>query len=203
MKQRTTVAVDVDDVLVPHGDVLIDHLNGKFRTEADIQGFFSLDELMEAYGRSRQEIKDKIHDFLESEEFARMEPAEESIRAIEKLKRYYELTIVTARPGIAHNMTREWLEQHFPETFQSINFTNLDYEWGTLKKVSKRNVCEALAADYLVDDSLKHIAEVAECGMKGILFGSYHWNQADTLPPGCVRAENWDEVINILVPSDA
>lgn len=202
MESLNTVAVDIDDVLVPHGDVLIDHLNGKFKIEADIQGFFSLDELMDAYGRSRQEIKTKIHDFLESEEFARMEPTEESVWAIDRLKQHYDLTIVTARPGITHNMTKDWLEQHFPDTFQSINFTNMDYEWGTLKKVSKRNVCESLGADCLIDDSLKHIQEVIECGMYGILFGNYHWNQTDELPARAVRAEDWQEVVNILIPAN-
>lgn len=199
---RQTVAVDIDDVLVPHGDVLIEHLNRKFRSSVNIEGFYSLDELMIAYERSKDEIRQKIHDFLESDEFAAIEPVEESVDALASLKPYYKLMIVTARPGITHRMTEQWLRSHFPEVFSGVHFANTDYSWGTLKGVSKQNICQVIAADYLIDDSLKHIEEVTSCGMKGILFGDYHWNQADDLPERAVRASDWSEVLRILLPKE-
>ncbi|MEX0749119.1 MAG: hypothetical protein WD467_01470 [Candidatus Saccharimonadales bacterium] len=202
MSRRTTIAVDVDDVLVPHGEVLIDHLNRMFSAQVSMEGFYSLDELMDSFGKTKGEIQQQIHDFLESDEFAAIAPVEEAVAALDQLKRRYDLTVVTARPGITHNMTQRWLQQHFPDTFQDVYFSNFDHEWGTVKNVSKRNVCEAIAAEYLIDDSLKHITEVVECGMRGILFGDYHWNQTDRLPPHTVRADNWDDVLKILLSDD-
>lgn len=199
---KKTIAVDVDDVLVPHGDVLIDHLNEMFGEEIAINGFYSLDELMISYGRTKEEIRNRIHDFLESEEFAAIEPIEESLEAIDQLKAHYDLKIVTARPAITHRMTEDWLKRHFPDTFTDVQFSNLDYQWGTLKKVSKHNTCQAIGAEYLIDDSLKHIIEITECGMKGILFGDYHWNQIDELPENAVRAADWSEVLEILLPKE-
>ncbi len=200
--KREIIAVDIDDVLVPHGDVLIEHLNKKFRANVNIEGFYSLDELMIAYQRSKQEIRQRIHDFLESDEFAAIEPVEESVDALASLKPHYELIIVTARPGITHRMTEEWLREHFPEVFSGVHFANTDYSWGTLKGVSKQNICQVIAADYLIDDSLKHIEEVVACGMKGILFGDYHWNQADELPENAVRVSGWNEALSVLLPKE-
>lgn len=195
-KRIQTIAVDVDDVLVPHGEVLIEHLNRMFAREVKVEGFYSLDELMAHYGETREDIRQQIHEFLESDEFAEIEPVEESITALRRLQQDYHLTVVTARPGITHRMTREWLTAHFPDVFAGVHFANADYNWGTVKGVSKQNICQTIAADYLIDDSLRHIQEVAECGMKGILFGNYHWNKTEEpLPPHAVRVADWQGVL--------
>lgn len=195
---KPTVAIDVDDVLVPHGEVLIEYLNRRFETSVIMNGFYSLDELSDSFNKSRGDIQNELHNFLESEEFAAIEPIEESMKGVERLRPHYELKIVTARPGIVHRMTGQWLEQYFPGIFKDVQFSNMDYQWGTVTKVSKQNACQVIGADCLIDDSLKHIQEVSECGMRGILFGNYHWNQADELPPNTVRAGDWEEVVRIL-----
>lgn len=197
--QRITIAVDIDEVLVPHRKPLIERLCEISGVDVEMEGITTLNELLTLFEHSPEEIHRQIHEFLESEEFAALEPIEESIAAIEELKKHFDLQIVTARPGIMQRMTKEWLEQHFPDTFADVHFSNEGFEWATADKVSKLNACQTIGAQYLIDDTLKHIEEVVACGMKGILFGDYEWNQVESLPPNTVRATNWDEAVTYLL----
>lgn len=110
----------------------------------------------------------------------------------------YDLVVVTSRQLIIEEQTRAWLSKNFPaDTFSAVVFGN---HWGLSgHKVPKVELCRQLGATMLVDDSLNYVCEMAEEGMRAVLFdlgGKYGWNKGKgALPDGVVRLESWDEVI--------
>lgn len=194
---RTIIAVDVDDVLVPHADHLIGFLNRTFSSTISLDRFFSFEEIVELAGGDEQALIQQTRRFLDSVQFTGIGPVAEAVDVLQKLKSRYGLVIVTARPLVIEEMTRGWLEEHFPSTFDSAHFVNLDWDWGRGHRTSKMDVCSATGASVLIDDSSDHIAEAVESGMQGLLFGDYPWNAE--LPEGAVRVPDWKAVEKVLL----
>lgn len=194
---KLIVAVDVDDVLVPHETLLVK----EFRRYFDEH--YSRDSMHGATASlsegQKQQVKEIMNRFLTSEEFRSIEPIEGAVQIMGQLDGYYKLVIVTARPKVIHEITKEWLHRHFPAIFNDIHFVNEGHGWGEVRGVSKREVCQQIGARYLIDDSLLHIQEAAECGVNGLLFGDYSWNQAGELPQNTIRVKDWTEVAKALL----
>lgn len=194
---KPVIAVDVDDVLVPHADHLIGFLNRTFHSNISLDRFFSFEEIVELAGGNERELVEQTRLFLDSIEFTGIGPVAEAVQVIERLKTRYGLVIVTARPLVIEAMTRRWLEEHFPASFDSAHFVNLDWDWGRGHRTSKMEVCRAAGASILIDDSSFQIEEAVANGMQGLLFGDYPWNAH--LPEGATRVGDWPEVAKLLL----
>lgn len=196
MKQQT-IAIDVDDVLVMHEPYLIERYRRHFDPHYPHDHLHGISTLLS--DEQITQVKEVMDRFLASEELQSAEPVEGATSVVRQLAEYYKLVVITSRPKITHDMTREWLSQHFPDIFSDIHFVNTGHGWGEVRGVSKREVCQQADAQYLIDDSLLHIREAAECGVNGFLFGDYPWNQAEELPANMARVKDWDEVAKTLL----
>ncbi len=202
MKRIKTIAIDVDDVLMPHVEALLEYYSKAYDiklADDDLAKFGLLANALRSSGVDRDTFIADIERYLTSPDFHEIEPFGDAIVAINRLKSKYNLNIVTARPKALHDQTKNWLDQHFPGIFEDVRFTNYGI-WGYPDKTeSKANVCQVLGADILIDDSPNHIIEAADCGMSGILFGSYPWNIDVKLPKNAIRVKNWDEALERLM----
>lgn len=194
---RPVIAVDVDDVLVPHAPGLIGFLNRSFNANITLDRFFSFEDIVQSAGGDEGQVVEQTLCFLNSVEFAGMGPIEEAVGVIEGLKERYDLVIITARPLFIEKMTRRWLEEHFPSTFCSAHFVNLDWEWGRGHHASKMDVCRSERVEVLIDDSPFQIGEAIRSGIVGLLFGNYPWNME--LPEGAERVVDWAAVSRRLL----
>jgi 5'(3')-deoxyribonucleotidase len=194
---RPVLAVDIDDVLVPHESLLVEQVRKHVTPDYPFESMYELklSKQPEAY---RNQLIELLSDYLISDEFFRIGPIKEAAAALTRLKRRYHLVIASARPVIIKMSTQQWLQQHFPDTFRDIGFVNVE-KWGVGHTVIKDPLLEQLGADILIDDSLRHITSAAANGISGILFGDYTWNQTDKLPDGVKRAKDWRAVEEILL----
>lgn len=195
---KPTVAVDIDDVLVPHEVHLAKwyrrHIDPRYPHDDMRQlGLHRLSE------RQRQHVIEIMNAFLESADFLDIPPHPGASEALQKLGREYELVVLTGRPGVARPTTETWLQRHFPAVFSDVHYANPHHGWATLSSVSKRELCSRSGAGYIIDDDERHIRDVSSAGTSGILFGTYSWNRVEELPPNTVRAEDWDEVLEVLL----
>ncbi|CAN0222487.1 unnamed protein product, partial [Phaeothamnion confervicola] len=87
-----------------------------------------------------------------------------------------EFHLVTSRQHAIEPETRAWISRHFPGTFSSLQFGNHWAAAGTGRKRSKPDMCAAVGAVLLVDDSLQYAQECAAAGMRVALHGRYAWN---------------------------
>ena len=107
---------------------------------------------------------------------------------------------------------RRYAREHFPGTFSDLHFGN---HFGRAAapgaaakpKVSKPEMCRAIGAVALIDDSADYATQCAEAGVPTVLFGEYGWNAkfegaaaaAASVGDGRAealvrRARNWAEV---------
>ncbi|EKU21290.1 5 deoxy cytosolic type c protein domain containing protein [Nannochloropsis gaditana CCMP526] len=95
--------------------------------------------------------------------------------------------------------TEEWVQKHYPGIFTGLHYGN--HYSATGPQRSKGDMCQAIKAQLLVDDSLRYAHQVAQdAGIPVLLFGDYAWNQADpslppsSLPPSITRVTRWEDV---------
>ncbi len=197
MSKLPVLAVDIDDVLAHHNELLAGHYRRSHGVDiwSEEEGRSFLDQL-KAAGLSEEEAIESSEALIQSEGFY-IAPIQGAIEALGRLKKDYHLIIITSRPLSIETKTREWLECHFPGTFQHVEFVGAP-RWGAGYVASKADKFRHHRVDILIDDRLRHCLAAAEHGIDAILFGEYAWNRVAQLPPGMRRAKSWPAVVELL-----
>ena len=192
-----TIAIDIDEVLLPHFQDLITYYNRLYGTRLTLNDNHPKD--VTNWGTDSREVAiRRVQNFFETEEFKNSQPFAEAIEAVRQLSTNFRLIIITSRDTIIEDITRKWLDEHFPELFKEVHFTSMYSLEGAGK--SKGVVSKSANVDWLIDGSYEHICDATEQGIKGLLFGDYPWNQQASLPSGVVRVKDWYEVIRYFEP---
>jgi uncharacterized HAD superfamily protein len=189
--KKPIIAVDIDEVLMPHFGDLIGWYNSQFGTALTLYdnhpsdpGNWGTDDIEVAIRR--------VHQFYDTHEFKTSKPLKEAQSVLERLRSRYELVIVTARDTVLEAATTDWLDEHFKEIFSAVHFTRHFSLEG--KRRPKAEILHEENASYFIDDSLEHVLAAAQRGISCILFGDYAWNQSKELPNNVVRCKNWRTV---------
>ena len=125
--------------------------------------------------------------------FGDMDGAKE---ALAELGKNFKLVIITTRMTVVNQLTKDWLDLHYPGIFDEVVFSGFyDKLTPDSKYKTKGELAKEAGASYLIDDQPKHVIAAAKLGIKGLLFGDYGWNRVDTLPDGVVRVKDWKEVL--------
>jgi hypothetical protein len=84
---------------------------------------------------------------------------------------------VTSRQNTLQEITKQWIDAHFPSVFEGVHFGNHYASDGSPSR-SKAEICKELGAVALIDDSRHHAVSAAKAGVPlVILFGDYGWNK--------------------------
>jgi uncharacterized HAD superfamily protein len=192
--KRLRIAIDCDDVIVPTAQLIIDNYNKTYGSHLTLADMYSDDRRQWNAPDDETAIR-RVDEYLKTNEYQQAAPFKEAIHAIKLLGKYHDLHVVTARSDFLSESTIGTLTQHFPNVFQSVEFTNFYGE----NPRSKSEVCQQLHADLLIDDHIHHAELAAKCGIDVFLFGSYPWNQGVITSPNIQRVKDWDEVLERLV----
>jgi uncharacterized HAD superfamily protein len=120
-------------------------------------------------------------------------PVKGAAEALGQLSVKYDVIVMTSRDIKVENITRSWLNRQFPELFKDVHL--LGNKQDSVSWREKAEVCKELGVYCLIDDSLRHVRETSEVGIKALLFGDYPWNQTDKLPEGVTQVKDWQEVL--------
>jgi len=186
------IGIDLDEILGGLVPELLKFHNDKYKTNFKLEDFFSY-KLWEVWGGNREEAIEKIYEFYKTDFFKNIKPIKGSQKAIEKLKKNNELFIITARQNVIKKETRLWVEKNFPNAFSNIHFTNHYAQKEKLK--TKKEVCDLLDVDILIEDSLEYSSECVNPKRK-IFLMDYPWNKSDNLPKNIERVYSWEEIID-------
>lgn len=196
---KPVLAVDIDDVLVLSEDELMAYYNRTHGTNVSHDDMTEgVAEALMAVGHDRNQIVDRMEEFLLSDDFLALEPIEEAIAVIEDLRQKFRLVAVTGRGSYLEKQTLAWLEKHFSKVFESVHIVG-QARWGEGFKVDKQSVFRHLGVSVVVDDSLNTCRNSAANGIEALLFGSYSWNRSDQLAAGVTRVHSWPEIKQILI----
>ncbi|KAF9139363.1 hypothetical protein BGX30_008058 [Mortierella sp. GBA39] len=200
---RKVIAVDLDEVLARTTLAIADFHNDTYGTTLTMDDFISYD-YTKIWGGTREESIAKWRLFFDSPYFLKVEPVEGSLETLKLLKaRRFSLVIVTARQQFVADLTKKFVDRHFPGIFESIYFANhflTEQEKLTFVSKPKSVICRDVHAQLLIDDSLENALEVSKAGIPVLLFdlhGKYKWNQLEEgqqLPDKVTRVKSWKDV---------
>jgi hypothetical protein len=187
---RTAVAIDLDEVLVPFLRPLSKY-HGRELPEGKYPYVFST-----VFDCPYEEAQEMIYLYYQSPEFLYERPIVGSQRAMAKCRHQVDkMYIVTGRQEAAREQTELWVEQHFPGIFDDVILTN-SY---TPHEISKVDVCRALSIGCIVDDS---IDTCTRCWDNNILAVNFV-GDGDHVYPWCEEGDNtmngWldDDILNV------
>lgn len=191
--KKPIIAIDIDDVLAVNVPEFITYSNQKWGTR------LTLDDYDEHWSKlwavDHAEVEKRASEWHGSGIFRRYQKIDGAHGVLQRLKKKYELVIVTARRIELEQDTLAWIEEYFPEFFSEIHFAGM---WDKISSTShletKAGLCREIGADFLIDDQPKHCLAAAEVGLQVLLFGKYPWNKAVNDSDNLKRAVNWQEV---------
>ncbi|KAF9100432.1 hypothetical protein BGX29_006605 [Mortierella sp. GBA35] len=200
---RKVIAVDLDEVLARTTLAIADFHNDTYGTTLTMDDFVSYD-YTKVWGGTREESIAKWRLFFDSPYFLKVEPVDGSLETLKLLKaRRFSLVIVTARQQFVADLTKKFVDRHFPGIFESIYFANhflTEQEKLTFVSKPKSVICRDVHAQLLIDDSLENALEVSKAGIPVLLFdlhGKYKWNKLEEgqeLPDKVTRVKSWKDV---------
>lgn len=169
------IAIDMDEVITDFNSKMIPCFNTRFNAQitlADLEGF-TIQQL-------RPDIAAQIEEMIgEAGFFSDLTVMPHSQRVIEKLANKYEVFITTAAMEfpLSFDAKFRWLAEHFP----FISPMNIVF-------CGDKSI---LQADYLIDDSVRHLKHFRG---EGMLYSAPHNKQVT----GFHRVENWLEIESIF-----
>ena len=191
-RSRAVVGVDFDDVVFNFNKYFIPWHNKHFGTNVQYETVHSF-SLIEVYGADEHTMTERVRAFTHDGSHKTVMPIDGAKDVIAKLCERYDLHIVTARSETTQPLVLEWLEDHFPKTFQQVHFTNTFGGLHHQVKRTKSAVCKEIGAVVHIEDAPSHAYEVATAGIPVLLLDR-PWNRNSSLPRAVTRVHSWNEV---------
>src|SRR6056300_1991226 len=127
------VAIDIDEVLVSFVKPMAKFRGYKMPTTQKYPYVYK-----DMFNITEPQSRNMVHDFYESEEFAKLKPIPGVCKQMGYLRKHADtMYIVTGRQSYARDQTEKWLEYWFPKTFDDLIMTNsyTDHE------IEKHEIC--------------------------------------------------------------
>ncbi|OMO67079.1 5'(3')-deoxyribonucleotidase [Corchorus capsularis] len=202
LPEKISVAVDVDEVLGNFVSALNRFIADRYSSNHSVSEYHVY-EFFKIWNCSRDEADIRVHEFFKTPYFKKgIHPLPGAQRALHRLSRICNLSVVTSRQNVIKDHTIDWLEKHYPGLFQEIHFGNhfaLDGE-----SRPKSEICRFLGAKILIDDNPRYAIECAQVGIRVLLFdyeNSYPWSKMETIDqhPLVTKVHNWEEAEQQIV----
>lgn len=199
-QDRLTIAVDVDEVLGRFVHSLNAFCHETYSCQYHVSDYFVYD-FARVWQCSQDESNHRVHEFFDSVHFRDgIEVIPGSYESLMRLKEsiaHIRLNVVTSRQHVIQDHTMEWLENHFPDTFDAVYFGNHFALEGASKK--KSEICAEIGAGVLIDDNPVYAMECAQAGIKVLLYDwnlEYPWSKTKEGPvhDNIIRVSSWSEV---------
>ena len=194
--RRPKIAVDVDEVL---GQFLVS-LNAYYlETFAKSYDISHYDEyyFCKIWDMSPEAAEDVVHNFYKSHHFTDgINPVPGALAGLKELKSKCDLVVITSRQNVIQDMTRKWIETHYPGIFSEIYFCNHFAKDGT--SISKSKMASRVGADMLIDDNPGYAIDCATNGLDVILFdyeSRYPWSKACKEHERIHTCGSWSDVL--------
>lgn len=190
------IAVDADEILAGFIDHFLVHYNSKYQTSVSKDKIYSF-KLDPIFNTTEDIFLKRMDEFYESGEVLRIKPVKGALQGVDQLlKKEYFLEIITARPALYAEATKEWVNKHFPKRFKQIHFAFNPHNKNS-ENITKAQVCKKIGAKVLIDDNIDNALDCAKNGITVYLMDA-PWNQAEDLPKNVIRVKSWKEIIKLL-----
>jgi FMN phosphatase YigB (HAD superfamily) len=192
---KPIIAVDCDHVVVDINEGIRRFVNeayGETHTPEDYHVTGEYKRYWErVWGLDDGVKSDRFARFVASGGMANLDEIPDCLATLASLRRNYRLAMVTARTQSEVDSTHRWLAERSPGLFDQVVFM---HEWNADTEPTKAKICQALGAEYLIDDNYEHCRLASEVGIGTLLFGDYGWNRQVAVANNMYRVKDWREV---------
>ncbi|CAI9766618.1 unnamed protein product [Fraxinus pennsylvanica] len=205
LPEKIMVAVDVDEVLGNFVSALNQFIADQYSLNHSVSEYHVY-EFFKIWNCSQDEADIRVHEFFKTPYFKKgIHPIPGSQKALQKLSKFCDLSVVTSRQNAIKEHTIEWIERHYPGLFKEIQFGNHFALDGQSRP--KSDICKSLGAKVLIDDNPRYAIECAEVGIKVLLFdyeNSYPWSKMESVNRHPLVTKIWncsrdEELLNALL----
>jgi uncharacterized HAD superfamily protein len=189
------IAIDLDGVLADTLAAFISFHNEMYGTTF-IKEHFHSDRYWEITGETKEVFTAKFDQFIETPYFQNIEPLQDAFDIVSSLARDHQLIVITARQTELAGKTNTWIKKHFSKKFQQVHVINHAAFAKKGKTMTKKEICQKLGVDILIEDSLENARECVSDKTKVLLLDTL-WNQGK-LPKGVVRVPSWKDIPKFL-----
>lgn len=193
-RSHVVVGIDMDDVLVPHNQIMVDWYNERFKDQRDP---ITLDHLSDynfskAFKTTKEDAWQIYCEFTGSKTWDLIHDEysgiEGSLAVLDTARNSFDgelkYVVVTARHDKLMECTKRFIERAYPHLFEDVVCcgtyipTTLAHQpQNSSQLLSKANVCKDMNISLLIDDYPNHVKECQKVGVDGVLFGHYPWNK--------------------------
>lgn len=185
--------IDLDEVLSESIDKVLENNNYKFWNDIlsrDSIVNYNLDLIYKDYPYNL------FHNTYLNDKNLEIELVNWAKEKVEEFKsKWYILKIVTWRPEDIEEYTINWLNKHFPSSFDSIHFANHFSYWDKVKvKRLKSEICRELWINIMIEDNFDYALELAENWIYTFLLKK-PWNKHIEIEhPNIKKIKHWWEI---------
>lgn len=185
------IAFDLDDVLADTTNSVMQFHNERYGTSLT-RSDFTTTNWSEVFGSTKEETYYKFEEYVNSPYYDTLSPTEGSLGFVTKLAHHHTLVVITSRQRELETHTKRWIHQFFPALFRDVYVTNHPQWARTGIAKTKKQVCDEIKVDLLIEDNLDYAIECVT-PIRSIYLLNTPWNQGIT-PPGVIRIQGWDDI---------
>jgi uncharacterized HAD superfamily protein len=189
---RPIIGIDLDDVLLDFFSILLLYYNKYYGTEYEIKDISSYD-LSILWQCEPDEAIRRVFEFYHTKEHLNAMPIAGSLDSLQILSKNFDLVVVTSKPESISSITYHWIDEHFPNIFKQVYFTN---HYAKKDKKLKVDICKKLDVKVFIEDGLHNAISIVTAGIPVILLDR-PWNQGD-LPSNIIRLKNWEDITEYI-----
>jgi len=115
-----------------------------------------------------------------------LDPLEDAVDSINKLAEEHDVYIISARFHVHYDITVEWIKKHGIKA-EEVIFT---------EGKGKLAVCREKGIDVFIEDSVKNALELADNGIKVILFSAEY--NSSVKREDIIRCDNWKCILKAI-----
>lgn len=187
--------VDLDEVLAEFVEWFLGYHNHKYATNYTKEWVCSYD-FSETFGWSKEETLSKVLDYELSDEFQNIQPVVWAKEVLEKLIERHNLYVITSRQDVIQEETLRWIDEHYPNIFEAIYFTNDNSISGTKKH--KWDVCDELEVELMIDDYLPYAEDCARNPERKVYLYNRPRNQSSPQAQNIQRISDRNEIDSLI-----
>lgn len=188
-RQQLVIAIDLDDVIFDlNGTFAIWH-NSSYDTNVTYENITNFD-LTKIYNVNSDTIFNRL-DIFRTQHWEDMSLVSGTLNALNHLKDFSSLHVITARCESLRLVTESMLDTHMSNVFTELHLTNGVTSINQDKERRKIDICREIGAIILIDDNPNHVTDFIDGDTK-LLVPDRPWNQNE-LPQGVVRCGSWEK----------
>lgn len=183
------IGIDIDGVVADFFQKFLEFYNKKTKSDIPIESWITYN-FWDFLPISKEEGWGLMHEFYLLDDFDEIPLIEGAKEAILQLSKENEVYIITARPFKWEEKTKRFFDKHFSGNKIKLIHCRDDKD----NTIYKREICNNLGINILIEDCGDIALQCAETGVKVILLNSLYNKNINH--ENIIRANNWKGILD-------